>query len=195
MLWGRRPPSRPVRNKLPGGTKGYETHRFLQVFLGFPAHGQVPETQEQWPRRARKVVAQIDESHDVAGLCREFPNRLQMGWALSWFLWRPLGSTIFSFLFVSVWKSTMGPWRMALENAMDSIESGLEKCRGPHGKFPSEPPERNPFRAVGAKMCDIWGQDLAQGPGGGTFPGQSPRNEKNGQPQVSAKCSSPGFRK
>ena len=35
------------------------------------------ETQEQWTRRARKVFAYVNENYDVAGLCREFPDRLQ----------------------------------------------------------------------------------------------------------------------
>ena len=35
------------------------------------------ETQTQWTKRARKVVAHINNTHDVAGLCREFPQRLQ----------------------------------------------------------------------------------------------------------------------
>ena len=35
------------------------------------------ETQAQWTKRARKVVAHINATHDVAGLCREFPQRLR----------------------------------------------------------------------------------------------------------------------
>ena len=35
------------------------------------------ETQEQWARRARRVIAQINKEYDVAGLCREFPQRLR----------------------------------------------------------------------------------------------------------------------
>ena len=35
------------------------------------------EIQEQWTRRARKVFAYVNENYDVAGLCREFPDRLQ----------------------------------------------------------------------------------------------------------------------
>ena len=35
------------------------------------------ETQAQWAKRARKVVANINDTHDVAGLGREFPQRLQ----------------------------------------------------------------------------------------------------------------------
>ena len=34
------------------------------------------ETQEQWARRARKAIAQINKEYDVSGLCREFPMRL-----------------------------------------------------------------------------------------------------------------------
>lgn len=35
------------------------------------------ETQALWTQRARKVVAHINSRYDVAGLCREFPQRLQ----------------------------------------------------------------------------------------------------------------------
>ena len=35
------------------------------------------ETQEQWAKRARRVVTYINQEYDVAGLCREFPQRLQ----------------------------------------------------------------------------------------------------------------------
>ena len=35
------------------------------------------ETAEQWTRRARKVLAHVNAHYDVAGLCREFPDRLQ----------------------------------------------------------------------------------------------------------------------
>ena len=35
------------------------------------------ETQVQWTKRARKVVASINQEYDVAGLCREFPQRLR----------------------------------------------------------------------------------------------------------------------
>ena len=35
------------------------------------------ETLEQWARRAHKVTARINKEYDVAGLCREFPQRLQ----------------------------------------------------------------------------------------------------------------------
>ena len=35
------------------------------------------ETQEQWAKRARRVVAAINKDYDVAGLCGEFPTRLQ----------------------------------------------------------------------------------------------------------------------
>jgi hypothetical protein len=35
------------------------------------------ETQAQWAKRARRVVARINKDYDVAGLCGEFPQRLQ----------------------------------------------------------------------------------------------------------------------
>ena len=35
------------------------------------------ETPVQWTKRARKVVASINQEYDVAGLCREFPQRLR----------------------------------------------------------------------------------------------------------------------
>ena len=35
------------------------------------------ETQDQWATRARQAVCHINANHDVAGLCREFPSRLQ----------------------------------------------------------------------------------------------------------------------
>ena len=35
------------------------------------------ETQELWARRARKAIAHVNKEYDVAGLCREFPSRLQ----------------------------------------------------------------------------------------------------------------------
>ena len=35
------------------------------------------ETQEQWAKRARKVVATANRNYDVAGLCHEFPTRLR----------------------------------------------------------------------------------------------------------------------
>ena len=35
------------------------------------------ETQEQWAKRARRVVASVNKDYDVAGLCRGFPKRLQ----------------------------------------------------------------------------------------------------------------------
>ena len=35
------------------------------------------ETQAQWAVRARKAVAWVNAEYDVAGLCREFPSRLQ----------------------------------------------------------------------------------------------------------------------
>ena len=35
------------------------------------------ETQEQWAKRARKAIAYINQEYDVAGLCREFPQRLE----------------------------------------------------------------------------------------------------------------------
>ena len=34
------------------------------------------ETQEQWTRRARRVIRYVNQEYDVAGLCREFPSRL-----------------------------------------------------------------------------------------------------------------------
>ena len=34
------------------------------------------ETQEQWATRARRAVSYVNANHDVAGLCREFPQRL-----------------------------------------------------------------------------------------------------------------------
>ena len=41
-----------------------------------PAHIN-RHTHTQWTRRARKVLAYVNENYDVAGLCREFPDRLQ----------------------------------------------------------------------------------------------------------------------
>ena len=35
------------------------------------------ETQEQWTRRARKVVRLMNQKYDVLGLCRDFPRRLE----------------------------------------------------------------------------------------------------------------------
>ena len=35
------------------------------------------ETQTQWARRASKAVAFVNKEYDVAGLCREFPSRIQ----------------------------------------------------------------------------------------------------------------------
>ena len=35
------------------------------------------ETQDMWVKRARRAVAAINQEYDVAGLCREFPERLQ----------------------------------------------------------------------------------------------------------------------
>jgi len=35
------------------------------------------ETREMWSKRARQVVSQINRDYDVAGLCREFPTRLE----------------------------------------------------------------------------------------------------------------------
>ena len=35
------------------------------------------ETLDQWTQRARKAVAFVNNNYDVAGLCREFPDRLQ----------------------------------------------------------------------------------------------------------------------
>ena len=41
--------------------------------MGFPWK----ETTALWSKRVRKVVAAINEEFDVAGLCREFPSRLE----------------------------------------------------------------------------------------------------------------------
>ena len=35
------------------------------------------ETQAQWIVRARKAVAYVNKEYDVAGLCCQFPSRLQ----------------------------------------------------------------------------------------------------------------------
>ena len=35
------------------------------------------ETQAQWAQRAKKVIAFVNKEYDVAGLCRQFPSRLQ----------------------------------------------------------------------------------------------------------------------
>ena len=37
------------------------------------------ETPEQWARRAKRAVALVNAKYDVAGLCRQFPSRLQAG--------------------------------------------------------------------------------------------------------------------
>ena len=35
------------------------------------------ESPEQWARRCRRIVASMNKDYDVAGLCRQFPTRLQ----------------------------------------------------------------------------------------------------------------------
>ena len=35
------------------------------------------ETQAQWAQRAKKLIAFVNKEYDVAGLCRQFPSRLQ----------------------------------------------------------------------------------------------------------------------
>ena len=36
------------------------------------------ESRTQWVARARRCERYINEHHDIAGLCREFPDRLRM---------------------------------------------------------------------------------------------------------------------
>ena len=37
------------------------------------------EMPDMWARRARQAVREIHRDYDVAGLCREFPERLTAG--------------------------------------------------------------------------------------------------------------------